>query len=103
MPQHSLGFLAPTWLLLAMRGCATHHLNSRQHPLPQPSAHMPPQGLGDWRRACTQVCLASQQALEQGEGRSGQNHKQGGCATQAVRTGAGGPASGHGNKRPVMS
>lgn len=68
MPQHSLGFLAPTWLLLAMRGSATHRLNSRQHPLPQPSAHMPPQGLGDWRRACMQVSLASQQALEQGEG-----------------------------------
>lgn len=38
MPQPSLGFLAPTWLLLAMRGSATRHLNSRQHPLPRPSA-----------------------------------------------------------------
>ena len=38
-----------------------------------------------------------------GGGRSAQNHRQGGCAAQAVRTGAGGPASGHGNERPVMS
>jgi len=50
-----------------------------------------------------QVCLASQQALGQGDGRRALNPKQGGCVTQVVRTDAGGPASGHGNKRPVMS